>query len=52
MPGLTLRAQHSPQEWLRRSFTCVVAAVATAFEVFAEAEDRSSAARARFPSAD
>ena len=52
MLDFDLRAQHSAQDWLLRGFSRVVAAVATAFEVFAEAEDQSSAARKRFPLAD
>jgi len=52
MSNLTLRAQHPAQAWLRRGFTRAVAAVATVLEVFAEAQDQSSAARERFPFAD
>ncbi len=54
MTTLSLRAG-SPAH-ARRGFTRAIAAVATAvetvFEVFAEAEEQSSAARNRFPLAD
>ncbi|MGD0026042.1 MAG: hypothetical protein ABSC37_15735 [Xanthobacteraceae bacterium] len=52
MSDLPVRAQHSAHAWLRRGFTRVIAAVDAVFDVFAEAQDQSSAARERFPSAD
>lgn len=56
MMTLSLHGGHSAQVSLRRGLVRVLSAVAQAFEstldVFAEAEDGSAAARARFPFAD